>query len=201
MRKVFVLFFVLAGELGAQSGGARGSFSFDTRGYPVANFFAARTLPANFYMTSDLDVYGHKSRIDPFDLSRFQWRFRTGFVARGGAGIVAQYHDFNDSLGIARLGVESISRFYNLKVAVRLYPLQSNGGAGLATFAFGYNCCNRCVVIDGYFDLFIDGRLYVAEVEANFFLTNRLIFIVEGKHSDLERTRHVGVSIGLGYVF
>lgn len=199
MRNIFVFFLVLAGELGAQSGGARGSFSFDFRGYPVANFFAARVLPHNFYMTSDLDVYGHKSRVDPFDLSRFQWRFRTGFVAPGGAGVVAQYHDFNDSLGIARLGVESISRFYAFKISVRFYPLQTNGGAGLSTLAFNYR--HNGVVVDGYFDLFIDGRLYQSEVEAIFFLSNRLVFILEGKHSDLERTRRVGVSVGLGYIF
>jgi hypothetical protein len=87
-----------------------------------------------------------------------------------------------------------------LKVAVRLYPIQSNGGAGLATIAFGYQCCKRCVVIDGHFDLFIDQRLYVAEIELNFFLTNRFIFVVEGRHSDLER-KHIGVSVGLAYVF
>ncbi len=200
MRMVFTILMLLAFELAAQSGGARGAYSFDSRGYPVANFFAARVLPLNFYMTSDIDVYGHESRIDPFDLSRFQWRFRAGFVAKGGAGIVAQYHDFHDSFGVARLGVESVSRFYNLGFVVRLYPIQSNGGAGLASVAVSYVCCKRCVIFDGFFDLFIDDRRYVAEVEASFFLTNRFVFVVEGKHSDLER-RHVGVSVGLGYIF
>lgn len=200
MRKVLFLLLLFAADLIAQSGGARGSYSFYTCGYPVVNFFAARTLPLSFYMTSDLDLYGHGSRVDPFDLSRFQWRFRTGFIAKGGAGLVAQYHDFDDSLGIARFGVESTSRFYNLRVSVRVYPVQSNGGAGLATIAFGYYCCRRCVVLDGYFDLFIDDRRYVSEVEASFFVTGRLVFIVEGRHSDLYRS-HTGVSFGVGYVF